>query len=315
MDSIERIKQFNEQKANKQEAETKHKELALGTLQTQEVILRSFRSLIDYLDNRVSKTQVTNQLKEVGTPDALKVKSAIESLHKTLKTHENTDLSEVTKVLQGILDEAKQIPKSHNEIDIPKPIDHTKQFESLTKAIQSVEKVVKAQKLVAEAPIVNLPETQVNVDAPDLKPIESGLKNVVKAVDKVKIPETDLKPLEKLLSKANRILQEIADTTPVSGGGGGGRATPYEDENAVPAFPTLEQGGIPTTGTTLAVRIDDTTTADTTYIGKAPIGTATSSATWQVAKLATSSGLIKTWADGNASYDNIWDNRASLSYS
>lgn len=65
----------------------------------------------------------------------------------------------------------------------------------------------------------------------------------------------------------------------------------------------------------VACRIDDTTTANTTYIGKAPIGSATSGTVWQIAKLDTSSGLTKTWADGNSSFDNIWDNRASLSYS
>lgn len=64
-----------------------------------------------------------------------------------------------------------------------------------------------------------------------------------------------------------------------------------------------------------ATRIDDTTTANTTYIGKAAIGAATSSAVWQISKLDTSSGLIKTWADGDTLFNNIWDNRASLSYS
>lgn len=64
-----------------------------------------------------------------------------------------------------------------------------------------------------------------------------------------------------------------------------------------------------------ATRIDDTTTANTTYIGKAPIGSATSSAVWQISKLDTSSGLIKTWADGDASFNNVWDDRVSLSYS
>ena len=64
----------------------------------------------------------------------------------------------------------------------------------------------------------------------------------------------------------------------------------------------------------LASRLDDT--ADPVlYIGKAPIASATSSAVWQISKLDTSSGLIKTWADGDSDFNNIWDNRASLSYS
>lgn len=68
-------------------------------------------------------------------------------------------------------------------------------------------------------------------------------------------------------------------------------------------------------GTQQAVIIDDTTTANTTYIGKAAIGSATSGAVWQIAKLDTSSGMVKTWADGDSLFNNIWDDRASLSYS
>ena len=64
---------------------------------------------------------------------------------------------------------------------------------------------------------------------------------------------------------------------------------------------------------TYATRIDDS--ADPiTYIGKATIGSATSSAVWQIAKLDTSSGLSKTWA-GSAGFTQVWDDRAGLSYS
>ena len=65
----------------------------------------------------------------------------------------------------------------------------------------------------------------------------------------------------------------------------------------------------------LALQLDDTSTANVTYIGKAKIGSATDGAVWQIQKLDETSGLIITWADGNDGYDNIWDNRVSLSYS
>lgn len=64
-----------------------------------------------------------------------------------------------------------------------------------------------------------------------------------------------------------------------------------------------------------ALRVDDTTTANVTYIGYAAVGTATSSASWKIKKIDVSSGTVITWADGDASYNNVWDNRASLSYS
>lgn len=65
----------------------------------------------------------------------------------------------------------------------------------------------------------------------------------------------------------------------------------------------------------LALILDDSTTANTVYICTALVGTLSSAAAWQVKKLDTSSGSTTTWADGNALFDNIADNRASLSYS
>lgn len=60
----------------------------------------------------------------------------------------------------------------------------------------------------------------------------------------------------------------------------------------------------------------DEADANTTYIGKANHGTATSAASWQIQKV-TVSGTVTTiaYAAGSDNYNQIWDNRASLSYS
>lgn len=55
-----------------------------------------------------------------------------------------------------------------------------------------------------------------------------------------------------------------------------------------------------------------------TYIGEALPGSATSSPLWRIKRLDESDGtveLIIKWADGNDDFDNVWDDRASLSYS
>lgn len=53
-----------------------------------------------------------------------------------------------------------------------------------------------------------------------------------------------------------------------------------------------------------------------TYVGFAAPGSSTASAVWRIFRITTTSTtLIKVFADGNRNYDNIWDNRASLSYS
>lgn len=58
--------------------------------------------------------------------------------------------------------------------------------------------------------------------------------------------------------------------------------------------------------------IDDATTY--IYIGSAIPNTATSSAMWKIMRVTAATGTT-LYADGDAYYNNIWDNRASLSYS
>lgn len=63
-----------------------------------------------------------------------------------------------------------------------------------------------------------------------------------------------------------------------------------------------------------ATRLDEASST-VTYVGKATTGSSTGSAVWQIQKLDSTSGLVITWADGDSSFDNVWNNRASLSYS
>ncbi len=60
-------------------------------------------------------------------------------------------------------------------------------------------------------------------------------------------------------------------------------------------------------------RIDEAS-ATITYVGYSTVAS-TAGATWKIKRLDSTTGLIVLRADGNLNYDNIWDNRASLSYS
>lgn len=308
------LKAINAAKAEKELSVQRHNTLLTAQGQTQESILSAATAIIQYLEGHVSKTQVVNQLESINTPDALVVAEAVNALHNTIKSHKDTDLSEITRLMQGVLDEAKQIPKELPKEKEEKFIDYSDQLKSLNDAVKAVEKVVKAQKLVAEAPIVNVPETNVQVDAPDLKPLQTSIKDVVKAVQNIVIPEykTDNVAVEKLIKDSNKLLKDILNK-PVSSGGGGGssRATPYENASGIPQFVTLVNGAIPTTSPILLSKIDTTTTAGVTYIGKAAPGSPAASAVWQIKKLDTNTlALDKTWADSGA-FTQIWDNRAT----
>ena len=62
-----------------------------------------------------------------------------------------------------------------------------------------------------------------------------------------------------------------------------------------------------------AIRLDNTSTANIIYVGKAAPGTATSSTIWQVQKIDQSTGTVITWAD-TGKFTQIWDNRVGLTY-
>lgn len=245
-----RLKQINDENAQKALAQQQHTDLLSGIIQVSNTAIETTTSLIKYLEGSVSKVHVVNQLEEIGTPDALLVVDAINSLHATLQTHKDTDLTEVTSVMKAILEESKKIPKELPELKEREDKDYSDQLKSLESAVSSVEKVIKAQKLIAEAPIVNVAPTDVKVDAPDLKPLQTAIKGVVTAVNKIVIPEykTDNKAVEELLKKSNKLLKEIVDKPVGGGGGGGGRVSPYQTGVNAPAFVTLEgDGSIPVT--------------------------------------------------------------------
>jgi hypothetical protein len=70
-------------------------------------------------------------------------------------------------------------------------------------------------------------------------------------------------------------------------------------------------------GTTKYITRIDEASATITYIGKAvPAGTAvpTSDPLWQITKIDETSGTVITYADGDLLFDNVFDDRAGLTY-
>jgi hypothetical protein len=60
----------------------------------------------------------------------------------------------------------------------------------------------------------------------------------------------------------------------------------------------------------------DGDSASVQYVGEARFGVSESEASWRIFRLTYTGGSIsQEWADGNDNFDNIWADRASLSYS
>lgn len=305
---LTRLKQINKDNLERQRREEERLQDKVAQLDLQETVVKSFGMLVDYLEGKVTKTVVVNQLKEIATPDALKVVDAVNSLHDTLKTKE-TDLSEVTGVLKSILDEAKSIPKKLPEHKEPKVIDYSGQFKNLQKTVEGLQKVVEKKNLEVTVQPQENPAPIVNVEKPDLEPVRKEITNVVKSVKGLVFPEykTDNKEVEKLLRKSNKLLEELLDQP--TGGGGGGSSWTAVDENGTPVPLTTVGGAI--TNASYDLQVDDTGTY--TYLGNALPGTATSASTWRIKRVVNATGVI-THADGTANFNKTWDSRAGYSY-
>jgi hypothetical protein len=169
----------------------------------------------------------------------------------------------------------------------------------------------------------SLAKFELALDAMEFNPeiIVPGLseEQLKKEVDKIlaKLPATSKREVTIAYEKATadkyinvRLTDGIKFYSAFSsGGGGGGReggATEAKQEEIITAIGNIGDS------TNYTTRIE--TVGTLTYIGNAAIGSATSSNVWQIKRLETP-GLTKLWADGNDSFDNIWDNYASLSYS
>jgi hypothetical protein len=111
-----------------------------------------------------------------------------------------------------------------------------------------------------------------------------------------------------------------AEFTP-AGGGGVTSIDDLSDVDTATVSPTLGDSLLwdgtnwVTNLTQLSKEVDFVGTT-TIYIGEAQPGTATSAASWRVKRVVfTGDDSTTLFADGNSNFDNIWDNRASLSYS
>lgn len=88
-------------------------------------------------------------------------------------------------------------------------------------------------------------------------------------------------------------------------------------ENSLPITLASDLGSLPTSSAAYTVRLDDAGSG-VTYVGEALPGTAASAASWRVKRITesgTPTDTVVEYADGDADFDNIWNDRASLSYS
>lgn len=172
-----------------------------------------------------------------------------------------------------------------------------------------------------EAPTVNVPSPIVNVPAPivntsqvsiDISPI---LDELDRQLNKIRTNSVS-RPLAVRLTDGQEWIKELKKQT--------AQTTQYlsdvsysKNATGQTINPATEESLSQLAGK-FAIQIDDVTTTSVTYVGKASIGSVAASAVWQIMKIDESGTPITTvitYADGDSNFDNVWSNRASLTYS
>lgn len=246
------------------------------------------------------------------SPQQIKIDLAKKRRAKAEQQH-----SESTKLQTELLDELRSLNESINDqktIDISELSD---QVSKISEAVDIKEQLeLLAAKLDFKPQEVDLSGIEmaikdskpvINVDLEDMK---KAIIEIRERVEANKAPEQgqqpgDYVPYRRVIKVGNVLLFD--DNITGSGGarGGGtdtsGLATSSKQDEIINAL----------TPSILLSKIDTTTTAGVTYIGKAAPGSPAASAVWQIKKLDTNTlALDKTWA-ANGAFTQVWNDRAT----
>jgi hypothetical protein len=63
----------------------------------------------------------------------------------------------------------------------------------------------------------------------------------------------------------------------------------------------------------LTLLFDEASTT-VSYVGEAATASSSAASVWRIRKIETLPTVSVKYADGNTHFDNVWDNRASLTY-
>lgn len=234
----------------------------------------------------------------------------------TIASHVNQ--SKTVRQLEDLNDLIKELPRSYPEMpafpEIPVPPDAVsvtnlgEVTEWLGKVVEAVAKLKLDPTIEVKAPEVNVAAPVVN--APDLDPLLKAVKALDIKAPVVNVPDTSksFQALSKAVGEVKRAIESLSFPVP-------NYVLPFKDSSGKAVQLLVDgNGSITSASAALTLRYDETTSATYTYIGDATPGTATSAATWRIKRMTNADTTI-IWADGNSNFDNVWDNRASLTYS
>jgi hypothetical protein len=270
--------------------------------------------IISAIRNKEAKEDISINNPQDITDSIVEAQNATTEAIKNIPTIDvpKTDLS----VLERGLDDLKQAVLSKDmSVNIGKTIVDVK---GVIKAIEKLEKnLPKMEKQEVVDYTLMLDEIMTILEKPkdnsELVKVQELLKPLSKTEDiaalsqylQVLIDKESPEFPELKFSKEGRLKVEVDRV----GGGGGGGLTQAESEALQAVATEAKQDEMIGNYATQIVEV-----GSVTYVGKAPMGSATSEAVWQVKKIDETSGLVITWADGDSSFTNVFDNHLTLTY-
>lgn len=265
-----------------------------------------------HMSDNVGKVTVENLKDTIEVPSIKQVITELQALNKS-----NLTIGTLVTLTEKFITIAEQLPKVFPEFpSFPDKIEVTNQIDTTAELAAIKSSIEKLKLSPVFDPKITVTPSEVKVVS-DFAPVLSKMEEQIQAFNRLadkEYPVFDTNPIiEGLATFTTELSKNIKSIKMPSSSQG----PSFKDTDGGQARATVVtvngQNAVLTSDITMAVRLDDTSTANNIYIGKAPVGSATSASVWQISKLDTSSGLTKTWA-GSAGFTQIWDNRTSLTY-
>lgn len=284
--------------ADKRAADEKSQELAksteeynkklIGSDRIQKAIVDTARLSIEHREGHEPKVEVKNFPKSVKTPDIKEVVNAIDKMSKEVAP-KNIDFTPLQKSIATLSKQISKLPTEYPEVPEPLEVVSVNNLNELKPQLEAITTTLEKLKLDPKID-VSVPESKL-----DLTPVAKMVGELDKSINSIKIPDNS-KQFESIAKAQKSVTKAINDLEfPVAN-----YILPFKNiEGAAVQVQLDSSGNIPTSAgsTPLKLELDDTSTANVTYVGKAAIGSATSDSVWQIQKINETTGMEITWAN------------------
>lgn len=195
-----------------------------------------------------------------------------------------------------------------SKVEMPEQIDYSGDFAKLNDSLSQLDTNVEVD-LDPVIKAVQESKTEINFDTSDIIEKLTDIDKKLKQAPQSQAAE-DFIPYRRVIERSpgNFAFDDVTTSGAPGGGGGSGGSGSV-------TFPATQETDSKQYATRVLANPGNT---NILYAGMAEVGSATSSAVWRIQRLTKTSNsdeITVEYADGDENFDNVYDNRESLSYS